>query len=45
MIPGKGCKTQLIAVSDMQDLPAIGKIPLLDILSESNRSVAVDRNV
>jgi len=29
----------------MQNLPAIGKIPLLDVLSESNGSVAIDRDV
>ena len=29
----------------MQDLPAIGKIPLLDVLGEGNGSVAINRNV
>jgi hypothetical protein len=36
---------QLIAISDMQDLPAIRKIPLLNIFGEGNGSVAIDRNI
>jgi hypothetical protein len=29
----------------MQDLPAVRKIPLLDILGEGNGSVAINRNI
>jgi hypothetical protein len=29
----------------MYDLPAIGKIPLLNVLGEGNSGVAIDRNV
>jgi len=29
----------------MYDLPAIGKIPLLDVLSEGNGSLAIDGDV
>jgi hypothetical protein len=36
---------QLIAVSDMQDLPAIRKVPLLNVLGEGDGSVAIDGNI
>ena len=36
---------QLIAISDMQDLPAIRKVSLLDILGEGNGSVAIDGDI
>jgi hypothetical protein len=36
---------QLIAISDMQDLPTIRKVPLLDILGEGDGGVAIDGNI
>jgi len=37
--------TQLIPISDMQDLPTIRKVPLFDILGEGDSRVAVDGNI
>jgi hypothetical protein len=34
-----------IAISDMQDLPAIRKIPLLDVLCEGDGSITINRDI
>jgi len=36
---------QLIAISDMQDLPTIRKVPLFDILGEGDNGIAIDGNI
>jgi len=37
--------TQLIAISDMQDLPTIRKVPLFDILGEGDNRIAIYGNI
>jgi hypothetical protein len=37
--------TLLVAVSDMQDLPAVSKVALLDVFGESECSVTIDGDI
>jgi len=37
--------TLLIAILDVQDLPAIRKIPLLDVLCEGDGSIAINGDI